>query len=84
VVEHQIPEDRTSLIFIKKLAYGIGESERIRIKGSKTQLIYKIFTELIKWFASSGLFVLHLITFNPHKGVILLKFRFWILKSLLK
>ncbi len=82
IIYHLVPDFRTTPIFIKKQAIGVGKSERIRIRQSKRQLFKKIMDELIKWAASMVLFFFYTLAFTPSKGIMLLRFRYWVLKGL--
>jgi len=78
-VYHIIPENRTKLSFLKKQAYGIGYSERIRVDSPQVQQFWKrTFIELFKWAASFILFFYYLIIFQPQKSIVIIKFRWWI------
>jgi len=83
IIYHLVPEFRTKVDFIKKQAIGVGLSEHIRISQSKHGVFSKIISESIKWIASFALFVYYSLCFTPAKGIMLLRFRYWVLKGLL-
>lgn len=84
IVHHRIPEERTKSDFIRKQALGIGESERIRT----TQLgllnyLSRISSEAVKWIASFVLFFAYLFILKPQKGIMIIRFRYWVSLGLL-
>lgn len=81
IVYHFIPAKRLKLDFIKTLAIKVGESNLIiyKEKGIKKLLLQ----ETIKWCASIVLFAFYIFTFNSKKGIMLLKFRYWVSKGIL-
>ena len=82
-VEHVIPEKRTTKDFIVKMAYGIGLSECLRCKKiGNSAIIKRYFSELFKWIASLGLWVIYAICFRPIVGNMLLLFRWNVTKGL--
>ncbi len=83
-VKHIIPESRTKIEYIKKQALGIGKSEKIRISNSKKEKKKRYNKELINWIASFVLLFYYTICLSPSKGIILLRFRYWISKELIK
>ena len=78
VIYHMVPVERTLSPFIKTQSIAVGKSERIRIITSNAGFGKKIMEELIKWGVSKILFLFFLITFRPAKGIMLLKFRYWV------
>jgi glycosyltransferase involved in cell wall biosynthesis len=82
-VKHVIPEDRTTYNYIERLGLGIGISEYLRCKElGKTVLLKRYFSEIIKWLASILLCIGYILKFQPHKGTILLFFRWNVTKGL--
>tara|TARA_Y100000385_G_scaffold124527_1_gene129440 strand:- start:9260 stop:10195 length:936 start_codon:yes stop_codon:yes gene_type:complete len=84
IVHHRIPEERTKSDFIKRQALGIGKSEKIRT----TQLgllnyFSRILEEGTKWIASIVLFFAYLFILKPHKGIMIVRFRYWVSLGLL-
>ncbi len=83
-IYHIIPAVRLTVDFIKKQALGIGFSEKIRAERiSKAELMKSYFKELLKWGASIMLFFFYLLTFQSKKGIMIIKFRFWVSKGLI-
>ncbi len=83
-VLHVIPEKRTTREYIKKLARGVGKSEQLRtIKISRTAYIKALGMEFIKWTASIVLCIGYILIGMPHKGEILLYFRWFVSQALL-
>lgn len=82
IVHHIVPEARTTKEFIKKQAQSIGFSESIRVKNDKAKKLNRAISEIIKWNATFMLFFWYLITLQASKGIMLLKFRYWISKGL--
>jgi len=84
-VIHVIPENRTTLAYIKKLGEGIGMSEKLRtLRKSKKSYVQRIFSELIKWVATLVIFTGFVLTFTSQKGTVLLIFRWNVTRGLLK
>lgn len=83
-IYHYIPAKKTTKQYFDELTYSIGKSERIRTQSVSSSAYYKrIFSEFIKWGASTILFVLYTVFLNPSKGVKLLQFRKNVTKGLL-
>ncbi len=79
IVYHCVPIERTTTAFIKKQALGTGKSEKIRVKNEGVGSIAKrYFMELIKWGGSIVLFFLYLFKGQPAKGIMIVKFRWWV------
>lgn len=81
-VYHIIPESRLTKEFIRKQAYGIGESERIRIKGKAKDIAKKVFSEIFKWGATIFLFVVYFLSIQTSKALMLIRIRYWINRGL--
>lgn len=85
VVQHVIPEARTTHEYIKRLGDGIGKSEKVRtLNISKGAYCKRLFSEFVKWCASIVLCIGYTFKFAPQKGGILLVFRWNVTKGLLK
>jgi glycosyltransferase involved in cell wall biosynthesis len=83
LVYHCVPQERTTTAFIKKQALGTGKSERIRVKNEGYLSMGKRHVlELIKWGGSVALFFIYLIKAQPAKGIMIMKFRWWVSKGL--
>lgn len=81
LVHHVIPAKRLTVEFIKKQAEGIGVSEKLRTKKSG-EFIKRSMLELYKWGGTFALFFIYLIKGQISKGIMLVKFRWWISKGL--
>ena len=82
VIYHLVPDFRTETDFIKKQSIGVGRSEHVRIMQSHTGVFSKIISELFKWGVSFLLFVFYSLQFKPAKGIMLIRFRYWVLQGL--
>lgn len=83
-VEHIIPEKRVTREYIKGLALGVGTSERKRIRnGGIPLLLQKILEETIKIGGTIILFIYYMVVGKFSSGLMLIKFRYWVLKGLL-
>lgn len=83
-VHHVIPEKRTTQEYIKRLAIGIGMSEKIRtLKISRICYLKRLFAEIVKWGASILLCIGYLLKLTPQKGTILIYFRWYVTRGLL-
>ena len=79
LVHHVIPAERLTVQFIRSQALGIGQSEYIRVKNDGFLGVFKKITqELFKWFLSAILFLWYMLTFRIQKGVMIIKFRYWV------
>lgn len=82
VVKHIIPEKRIEDNYIKKLAVGVGTSEKKRLSGKPlSSKINRTLLELIKIAATVILFFYFILLFKPSKSMMLVKFRIWVLKG---
>lgn len=85
VVYHHVSQEKITKEYIRKLATGIGYSERIRVIAlGKIEVTRKIVSEAFKWCASSLLLLYYLFTFRPAKGFMIIRFRYWINKGILR
>ncbi len=84
IVYHLVPEERTTLEFIKRQAIGTGESERVRSQLEENSYAKRILTEIAKWGATLVLWSYYMLRFKPAKGNTLVKFRYWVSCGLLK
>lgn len=80
IVHHFIPEKRIKIDFIISLAKKIGETNLIIYKDKG--IVKLVLLELIKWNVSFILFLFYFLKFKPQKGLMLLKFRYWVLKGI--
>jgi glycosyltransferase involved in cell wall biosynthesis len=85
VVFHFVPQERTTEAFIRNQALGTGRSEAIRIKSKGTYAtLCRYLQEVVKWGGSLILFFYYLLTFEPAKGIMIVKFRRWVTQGLLE
>lgn len=82
VVHHLVPQERTTVDFIRRQAIGIGRSERIRSQESK-EYVKRMMIELGKWGATLLLYVYYGVRCQPSKGAMLVRFRRWITDGLI-
>lgn len=82
VVEHHIPQSRTTIKYIKDFAHGVGLSERLR---SKYESSYprRLLEEALKWVATIFLFFFYSLIGRPTCGATLVLFRFVVTRTLL-
>jgi len=84
LVYHVIPEERTKVDFIRRQALGVGKSEWNRVKSQNLiKQTSRILIEIYKWIASIILSLYFIFTFKFHKGIMIIKFRYWVSKGLL-
>jgi glycosyltransferase involved in cell wall biosynthesis len=84
-VEHVIPPHRVKESYIKGLAIGVGTSEKKRISAQGYGEIFnKIVNEAIKSFGTFILAIGFFFTGFPSKAIMLIKFRYWVVSSLIK
>ena len=81
-VKHIIPESRTQLPYIKGQAIGVGTSEKKRLLNEGISIkIKKTIEEIIKIGGTCILALYYLLTFKPGKGIMLIKFRMWVIQG---
>jgi len=83
LVLHLVPEERTTMNFIKNQAFGTGKSEKVRSLNNNTYS-KRIFSEGIKWAATIVLWFKYMIILKPVIANTLVKFRFWVTMGLLQ
>lgn len=76
---HRIGPERATKDYIRRQAEGMGKSVARQAKGSFKLKLIHVIKELFKTTVSLGLFLIYLMGFTPAKGIMLLKFRYWIL-----
>lgn len=84
IVHHYVPESRTQIEFIKKQAINTGKSENIRVRNSRQKSFTRILQEIWKWIASILLLFYFALSLKASKGVMVLKFRYWVTLGFLK
>lgn len=83
IVYHLVPIERTSHTFIKKQALGTGKSINIQAKIEGKFSLWKAYlSEVIKWGASIAISLYYFIMLRFRKGIIIIKFRYWVSKGL--
>lgn len=83
IVYHLVPEARTTSVFIREQALGIGTSEQIRSKANK-EYPKRLLIEVMKWGATLILWFRYSLTFKFSKANMLIRFRYWISQGLIK
>jgi len=84
-VYHIIPDSRLTQKYIKGQAIGVGVSEKKRLKDKPViDWIYKSLSESIKIAGTMILSVFYILTGRFEKGLMLIRFRIWVLKGYLK
>jgi glucosyl-dolichyl phosphate glucuronosyltransferase len=79
VAHHVVPDSRLTIGFIKQQALGIGISEMIRVnKEAGFSPLKRWLLELYKWIGSFGLFFIYLFKGQLSKGIMVIKFRWWV------
>ncbi len=82
LVYHFVPKERTEIGFVKQQTIGVGKSEAIRVRSMGIgNIVLRMAEELFKWGASFVLMLFYLLKFAPSKGLMLLRFRYWLTKS---
>lgn len=78
---HRINKERTTVGFIKKQAEGLGRSYKTEVNDGVVSKTSFYFQQLYKGLVTLFLLLTYSIALTPAKGVMLLKFRIWILKG---
>jgi glycosyltransferase involved in cell wall biosynthesis len=81
IVYHFVPPERTTIDFIRKQAISYGKSEKY-YRQQHGELFLMYFQEIMKWIASTALGLFYTIVFHPQKGIMLLRFRYWVNKGM--
>jgi glycosyltransferase involved in cell wall biosynthesis len=82
LIEHIIPQKRVELAYIRGLGIGVGTSERKRIRESG-KVIDKIFEEFYKIAGTGILALLYFLQGKFSAGIMLIRFRCWVIQGLL-
>ena len=77
IVYHNVPPERTTMEFVRNQAVSYGKSEKY-YRQQHRQLFRMFFQEIFKWIASIVLGFFYSILFQPRKGMMLLRFRYWV------
>ncbi|MBS0000576.1 MAG: glycosyltransferase family 2 protein [Cyclobacteriaceae bacterium] len=81
-VFHVIPESRLKINYIRQQAIGVGMSEKRRLQGMPAgEWMKKVMDELIKIGGTFVLAFVYFFTFKFLKGMMLIRFRFWVLNG---
>lgn len=83
LVYHLVPEERTTLDFIKRQALGTGKSERVRSTLPGNSYAKRLIFEAAKWCATILLWFRYMLTLKPAKANTLVRFRWWVSEGLL-
>lgn len=75
---HRIGPERATKDYIRKQAEGMGRSVARQAESSPKLKLNHNFKEIFKTAVSLVLFLIYLIRLTPSKGIMLLKFRYWI------
>ncbi len=81
VIYHFVPPERTTMEFIRNQAISYGKSEKY-FRQQHRELFLMYFQEILKWAASIVLGLFYTIIFHPQKGIMLLRFRYWVNKGM--
>jgi glucosyl-dolichyl phosphate glucuronosyltransferase len=81
IVYHFVPPERTTTEFVRKQAISYGRSEKY-YRQQYRELFRMYIQELLKWTVSILLGLLYTFIFQPKKGIMLLKFRYWANKGM--
>lgn len=85
IVFHSVPVERTTKLFIQKQAFETGKSERLRTKNENSlSFLKRCGIETWKWGASIILWCLYALKGQSQKGNMIIYFRWWVTKGLLK
>ena len=83
IVQHVIPENRTTEDYIRRVGDGIGQSERIRTSHSKKAYLKRGFLEAVKWAGSLVLWCWYQLKGQSIKAKMIIVFRYHITKAFL-
>lgn len=75
---HRVNSDRLTEAYIRRQAVGLGQSMALQMVNNPDQKRSHILQEIGKWGATLLLFWVYLLSFQPGKAVMLIKFRKWI------
>lgn len=80
---HRIGTSRLEEEYLQKQSVGIGKSERLRLEGSKSDLMKKFGSEILKFAGSLFFSIGYLIRGRKKAAGFILQFRIWVLKGFL-
>lgn len=84
IVQHVIPENRTTLDYVRRVGDGIGKSERIRTSHSKLSYLKRLALEAVKWAGSLVLWCYYRIKGEALKADTIVIFRYHITKNFIE
>ncbi|WP_372637495.1 glycosyltransferase [Fodinibius sp.] len=76
---HRVDKGRLTEAYIRRQAVGLGQSIALQVEHKPVSRIRKWILELGKCMATFALFLPYVISLQPAKGVMLIKFRKWII-----
>jgi glycosyltransferase involved in cell wall biosynthesis len=84
VVYHLVPAERTTADFIMKQAIGTGRGKRIQaqIEGDFS-ILKTLISEDLRWAATVFISLFYFLTLRFRKGIMIIKFRYWVSRGLL-
>lgn len=82
IVDHVIPQKRTTTRYVVELAKGVGRSEKRRSLDEGTYP-RRLLSEIVKWAGTLVLSLFYLLTIRPSSAATLVLFRFYVSKELL-
>ncbi len=84
IVYHLVPAERTTFDFIRKQATGTGRGKKVQAKIEGGFSIFKTYVyEDLRWGASLLIALYYFLSFRFPKGIIILRFRYWVSKALI-
>lgn len=83
IVDHVIPQKRTTTSYVIEFAKGVGRSEKRRSLGEGTYP-RRLLSETVKWAGTLVLSLFYLLTIRPSSAATLVLFRFHVSKELLR
>jgi glucosyl-dolichyl phosphate glucuronosyltransferase len=83
IVYHLVTVERTTFDFIRKQALGTGKGIKIQAKIEGSFSLWKAYlSELLKWVASISISLYYFILLKIPKGIIIIRFRYFVSKGL--
>lgn len=75
---HRVGKQRLTKEYVKRQAVGLGQSIALQVEGNPTEKLEKWTLEIGKIAATFALFLPYVLSFQPAKALMLLRFRKWI------
>lgn len=83
-VKHIIPQKRTKIEYIKKMAVGVGTSEKKRLEGENSFVyLYRYLEEIVKILGTIIISSIYLFSGKIQAASMLVKFRIWVISGFL-